>query len=69
MVVDNTSMTEVERRLSMQLFYVLARTCRGKTLQVVRRDPEGFGSRRGHTSAESLSPVFRHDSKEWFKPS
>ena len=37
-VVDNTSMTEVERRLSIQLFYVLALTCRGKALRV----PEGF---------------------------
>ena len=42
-VVDNTSMTEVERRLSIQLFYVLALTCRGKALQVVRRVFEGFG--------------------------
>ena len=28
-VVDNESMTEAERRLSVQLFYVLALTCRG----------------------------------------
>ena len=42
-VVDNTSMTEVEKGLSMQLFHVLALTCRGKALQVVRRVPEGFG--------------------------
>ena len=42
-VVDNTSMTEGQRRLSTQLFYVLALTCRGKALQVVRRVPEGFG--------------------------
>ena len=42
-VVDNSSMTEGERRLSVQLFYVLALTCRGKSLQVVRRVPEGFG--------------------------
>ena len=42
-IVDNTSMTEAERRLSMQLFYVLALTCRGKALQVVRRVPEEFG--------------------------
>ena len=27
----------------MQLFYVLALTCREKSLQVVRRVPEGFG--------------------------
>ena len=47
-VVDNTSMTEVERRLSVQLFYVLALTCRGKALR--------------------LRSVFRHDSKECFKP-
>ena len=86
-VVDNTSMTEVERRLSKQLFHVLALTCRGKALQVVRRVPEGFGfeawERRlsiqlvsvlaltcgGNSCAESLSPVFRHDSKECSKPS
>ena len=42
-VVDNTGMTDVERRLSIQLFYVLALACRGKALQVVRRVPEGFG--------------------------
>ena len=42
-VVDNTGMTEEETRLSIQLFYVLALTCRGKALQVVRRVPEGFG--------------------------
>ena len=59
-VVDNTGMTDVERRLSIQLFYVLALTCRGKALQVVRR---------GNSCAESLGPVFRHDSKECFKPS
>ena len=35
--------TEAERRLSVQLFYVLALTCKGKSLQVVRRVPEGFG--------------------------
>ena len=40
-VVDNTSMTEVERRLSIQLFHVLALTCRGKALEVVRRITEG----------------------------
>ena len=43
MVIDNTGMTEVERRLSIQLFYVLALTCRGQALQAVRRVPEGFG--------------------------
>ena len=42
-VVDNTIMTEVERRLSTQLFHVLALTCRGKALQMVRRVPKGFG--------------------------
>ena len=68
-VVDNTSMTEVERRLSIQLIYVLALTCRGKALQVVRRDLEGPFSWRGNSCAESLSPVFRHDSKECTKPS
>ena len=43
MVVDNTGMTDVERRLSIQLFHVPALTCRGMALQVVRRVPEGFG--------------------------
>ena len=64
-VVDNTGMTEGERRLSIQLFYVLALTCRGKALQVVRRVPKEVGN----SCAESLSTVFRHDSKECFKPS
>ena len=41
-MVDNTTMTDRERRLSAQLFHVLALTCRGKSLQVVRRVPEGF---------------------------
>ena len=43
-VVDNTGLTDVERRLSIQFFYVLAMTCRGKALHVVRRVPEGFGT-------------------------
>ena len=55
-IVDNTSMTEAERRLSMQLFYVLALTCRGKALQVVRRVPEEFGFEAWNSCAESLSP-------------
>ena len=41
--VDNTGMTDVERLLSIQLSCVLALTCRGKALQVVRRVSEGFG--------------------------
>ena len=36
-VVDNTSMTEGERRLSIQLFYVLALTCRRGVETVVQR--------------------------------
>ena len=32
-----------KRRLSIQLIWVLALTCRGKALQVARRVPEGFG--------------------------
>ena len=62
-VFDNTSMTEVERRLSIQLFYVLALTG-GQT-----SSSKGSGSRRGNSCAESLSFVFRHDSKECSKPS
>ena len=42
-MVDNTTTPGGERRLSVQLFYVLALSCRGKPLQVVRRVPEGFG--------------------------
>ena len=42
-VADNTTVTDGERRLRVQLFYVLAFTCRGKSLQVVRLAPEGFG--------------------------
>ena len=62
-VVDNESVTEAERRLSVQLFYVLALTCKGKSLQVVRRVPEGLDSRPGNSFAESSNLVFLHDSK------
>ena len=54
MVVDNTGMTEVDRRLSIQLFHVLALTCRGKALQVVRRVPEGFGFRGVETAVQRV---------------
>ena len=53
-VVDNTIMTEGERRLSIQLFYVLALTCRGKALQVVRRVPEGFGFEACKTAVQRV---------------
>ena len=39
----NTTITDGESRLSVQLFYVLALTCRGKSLQAVGRVPEAFG--------------------------
>ena len=56
-VVDNTSMTEVERRLSTtQLFYVLALTCRGKALQVVRRVLEGFGFEAWNQQCREFEP-------------
>ena len=42
-VVVSTSMTEVERRLPIQLSHMLALICRGKELPVVRRVPEGSG--------------------------
>ena len=53
-VVDNTSMTEGERRLSIQLLYVLALTCRGKALQVARRAPEGFGFEAWKTAVQRV---------------
>ena len=46
------NVTKVERRLSIQLFHVLALSCRGKALQVVRRVPERSG-RRGNSCAPS----------------
>ena len=53
-VVDDTSMMEGERRLSIQLFYVLALTCRGKALQVVRRVPKGFGYEAWETAVQGV---------------
>ena len=50
-------MTELERRLSIQLFYVRALTCRGKALQVVRRVPEGFGFEAWKQLCRELSSV------------
>ena len=53
-VVDNESMTEAERRLSVQLFSVLALTCKGKSLQVVRRVPEGVRIRGLETALQGV---------------
>ena len=58
-VVDNTTMTDGERRLSVQLFYVLALTCRGKSLQVVRRVPEGFGFEAWKQLCKEIEPRLR----------
>ena len=55
-VVDNTGMTEVERRLSIQLFFVLALFCRGKALQVVQGVPEGFGFGRWKQLCREFEP-------------
>ena len=53
-VVDNTGMTEVERRLSTQLFYVLALTCRGKALPVVRRSSRRVRVRGVETAVQRV---------------
>ena len=55
-----------EGRFSIQMFYVLALTCSGKALQVVRRVPEGFGFEAWKQLGRELEP--RHDSKECFNP-
>ena len=69
-VVDNTSMTEVERRLSIQLFHVLALTCRGKSLQEVTRVPEGFGFEAWKQLCRESEPRLpSRFPKECFKPS
>ena len=42
-VADNTTMTGAARRLSIQLYCVLALTCRKRALQVVQQVPRGYG--------------------------
>ena len=42
-ITDNTTMTGAERRLSIQLYSVLALTCRKRVLQVVQQVPRGYG--------------------------
>ena len=42
-IADSTTMTGAERRLSIQLCWVLALTCRKRALQVVQQVPRGYG--------------------------
>ena len=42
-IADNTTMTGAARRLSEQLYCVLALTCRKRALQVVQQVPRGYG--------------------------
>ena len=42
-IADNTTMTGAERRLSGQLYCVLALTCRKRALRVVHQAPRGYG--------------------------
>ena len=42
-IADNTTMTGAERRLSIQLYCVLALTCRKRALQAVQQVPRGYG--------------------------
>ena len=42
-IADNTTMTGAERRLSEQLYCVLALTCRKRSLQVVQQVPRCYG--------------------------
>ena len=42
-ITDTTTMTRAERRLSIQLYCVLALTCRKRALQVVQQVPRGYG--------------------------
>ena len=42
-IADNTTMTGAEIRLSIQLYCVLALTCRKRALQVVQQVPRGYG--------------------------
>ena len=41
-IADNTKMTGAERRLSEQLYCVLALTCRKRALQIVQQVPRGY---------------------------
>ena len=43
LIADNTTMKRAERRLSIQLYCVLALTCRKRALQVVQQVPTGYG--------------------------
>ena len=42
-ITDNTTMTGAERRLSTQLYCVLALICRKRALQVAQQVPRGYG--------------------------
>ena len=65
-IADDTAMTKAERRPSTQKYCVLALTCRGKALQVVRRVS---GSRHGGSCAKNSSHISQLDPKECSKPS
>ena len=42
-IADNKTMTGAEKRLSIQLYFVQALTCRKRALQVVHQVPRGYG--------------------------
>ena len=52
----DTTMTDGERRVSVQQFHVFALTCRGTSLQVVRRLPEGFGFEAWQQLCKEVEP-------------
>ena len=68
-ITDNTVMTRAEKRFSAQAYCVLVLTCRGKALQVVQRDPRGFGFEAWRQLyVGSSSHVLQQSPKKGVKP-
>ena len=55
-IADNTTMTGAERRLSEQLYCVLALTCRKRALQVVQQVPRGYGFEARRQLCQKFEP-------------
>merc|ERR1712194_547342 len=43
-IIDHVTMPESEIKVSTQIFYILAMTCKGRALSIVQRVREGFGA-------------------------
>ena len=58
-IADNTTMTGAERRLSEQLYCVLALTCRKRAPQVVQQVPRGYGLEAWRQLCRKFGPHLR----------